>query len=229
MGSVLTSFSPLWPGALVPAALLLASLTLLGGGSLAAQEEVRLSAGDSVRVDGEVVGRILSIDGPTMVVISHEAPRCRAGQAHDEAPICDPAPLVRHTFGFDDVVVEQRVEKPHLVLRTIGGGVLGAAAFGVAGYFLGPVVGFGTVEGCLEGASISGCATGEPQYTAEKLESLQRASDQKWGSIFFGLIGGTATAVLANKLSVGWVRVQPVMSVDPKDPWGMSVSVPTPR
>lgn len=213
----------------MPAALLLASLTLLGGGSLVAQEEVRLFAGDSIRVDGEIVGRILSIEGPTMVVISRETPRCRAGEAHGEAPVCDPAPLVRHTLAVDDVVVEQRMEKPHLMLRTIGGGVLGAAAFGVGGYFLGPVVGFGTVEGCLEGASNTECATGEPRYTPEKLESVQRTSDQKWGAIFFGLIGGTATAVLVNKLSVGWVRVQPVMSVDPEDPWGMSVTIPAPR
>lgn len=204
-------------------------LTLVGGAPLAAQEEVRLFAGDSIRVDGEIVGRILSIEGPTMVVISREAPRCRAGQAHGEAPICDPAPLVRHTLAVEEVVIERRMEKPNLMLRTLGGGVLGAAAFGAAGYFLGPSVGFGRVAGCVENSSAAQCATGEPRYTAEKLESLQRSSDQKWGAVFFGLIGGTATAVLVNKLSVGWVRIQPVMSVDPADPWGLSVALPAPR
>lgn len=216
-------------GALVPAVLFSASLILLVRGPLAAQEEVRLFAGDSIRVDGEIVGRILSIEGPTMTVISREAPRCRAGQGHGEAPVCDPAPLVRHTLAMDEVVIERRMEKPNLMLRTIGGGVLGAAAFGAVGYFLGPSVGFGTVEGCLENASTISCATGEPRYSEEKLESLQRASDQKWGTIFFGLIGGTATAVLVNKLSVGWVRIQPVMSVDPDNPWGLSASMPAPR
>lgn len=164
-----------------------------------------------------------------MVVISREAPRCRAGQAHGEAPICDPAPLVRHTLAVEEVVIERRMEKPNLMLRTLGGGVLGAAAFGAAGYFLGPSVGFGRVAGCVENSSAAQCATGEPRYTAEKLESLQRSSDQKWGAVFFGLIGGTATAVLVNKLSVGWVRIQPVMSVDPADPWGLSVALPAPR
>ena len=189
---------------------------------------MRLFAGDSVRVDGEIVGRILSIEGSNMVVISREAPRCRAGQAHGEAPVCDPAPLVRHTMDVGDVVIEQRVEKPNLMLRTIGGGLLGAAAFGTAGWFFGPSIGFGRVEGCIQGASNITCATGEPRYTAEKLESLQKESDQQKGALFFGVIGGTATAVLVNKLSQGWVRVQPVMSVDPAaESWGLSVSIPS--
>jgi hypothetical protein len=225
----LTSSSLRRLGALVPTLLISAVLTLLAGGPLGAQEEVRLHAGDSIRVDGDIVGRILSIDGPTMVLISREAPRCRAGQGHGEAPICDPAPLVRHTLAVDEVVIERRMEKPNLMLRTVGGGVLGAAAFGTVGYFLGPSVGFGTVEGCLENSSTISCGTGEPRYSAEELESLQLASDRKWGTIFFGLIGGTATAVLVNKLSVGWVRIQPVMAVDPENPWGLGVSVPAPR
>ena len=211
------------------AALVPALLALLAGAPLAAQEEVRLFAGDSVRVDGRIVGRILSVDGSNLVVISREAPRCRAGQAHGEAPVCDPAPLVRHTLDLNEVVIEERREAPHLMLRTIGGGILGAAAFGTAGYFFGPSIGFGRVDGCLVTDSNIDCATGETRYTADELAARQKRSDQRKGAFFFGVIGGSATAVLVNKLSVGWVRVQPVVSVDSASPWGLNVSVPAPR
>ncbi|NIQ59491.1 MAG: hypothetical protein GWN71_40955, partial [Gammaproteobacteria bacterium] len=70
---------------------------------VSAQEPVRLSAGDSIRVDGEIVGTILNINGPMMTVLSREAPRCRAGEMHGDAPICDPAPLIRHTVSLEEV------------------------------------------------------------------------------------------------------------------------------
>lgn len=193
---------------------------------MAGQEAVRLSAGDSIRVDREVVGRILSITGPTMTVVSREAPRCRAGEMHGDRPICDPAPLVRHTWDIGDVVIERRAEKSHLMLRTLAGGVLGAGAFGAAGYFLGPNVGFGRVEGCLLGDSNITCKTGEQRYTQDEIDRRQKASDQKRGAFFFGVIGGTATAILINKLSVGWVRIEPVLSAAQDDPWGLSVTIP---
>ena len=216
--------------ALVQLALVCAALPLFPGSALEAQQQVRLSAGDSVRVDGEIVGRILFIDGPDMVVVSREAPRCRAGQMHGEAAVCDPAPLVRHEMKLEEVVIERRIRSSNLTLRTIGGGLLGAAAFGAAGWLIGPSVGFGRVEGCLEAGGSTGCAAGEPRYTADELESLQRKSDQKKGALFFGALGGTATAVLVNRLSQGWVRVEPVMSVDPAGgTWGLGLSLPAPR
>lgn len=188
---------------------------------------MRLSAGDSIRVDGEIVGRVLSITGPSMTVVSREAPRCRAGQMHGDAPICDPAPLIRRTMEVDDVIIERRSEKSHLMLRTLLGGVVGAGAFGAAGYFIGPGVGFGQVDGCLTGSSNIICKNGEPRYTSQdEIDRLQKSSDQKKGAFFFGVIGGTATAILVNKLSVGWVRIQPIVSAGEDDPWGLSVSVP---
>lgn len=205
---------------------LAATTSFLHVGALSGQELVRLSAGDSIRVDGEIVGRILSITGPNMTVVSREAPRCRAGEMHGDRPICDPAPLVRHTMDLGNVVVERRAEKSHLMLRTFAGGLLGAGAFGTAGYFLGPSVGFGQVEGCLINSSNISCRTGEQRTTQEDIDRRQKASDQKWGAIFFGVIGGTATAILVNKLSVGWVRIEPILSAGEEDPWGLSVSVP---
>ena len=205
----------------------MAPLVLVTG--VSGQESVRLSAGDSIRVDGEIVGTVLSITGPTMTVVSREAPRCRAGLMHGDAPICDPAPLVRHTMDLQNVVVERRAERSHLMLRTIGGGLLGAGAFGAVGYFIGPSIGFGRVDGCLINDSNISCSTGERRYTQEEIDARQLSSDQKWGTVFFGLIGGTATGILVNKLSKGWVRIEPIMSVGEEDPWGLSVTVPTGR
>lgn len=190
---------------------------------MVAQEAVRLFAGDSVRVDGEIVGRILNIEGPTMVVISHEAPRCRAGERHGEAPICDPAPLVRHTLDMGEVTIERRLEQSHFMTRTVVGGILGAGAFGAIGYFIGPEIGFGRVDGCL--INSFSCATGEVRYTQEQIDARQKASDQKRGALFFGVIGGTATAVLVTRLSKGWVRIQPIVAVG-NEPWGLGFSVP---
>jgi hypothetical protein len=217
----LTSTLQRLTAAAVPA--LFAVLPFAGGGA-GAQEAVRLFAGDSVRVDGDIVGRILNIEGPTIVVISREKPRCRAGERHGEAPICDPAPLVRHTMDVGEVSIERRMEKPHLMLRTMVGGILGAGAFGTAGYFIGPEIGFGRVEGCVMGGS--DCSTGEPRYTQEKIDALQKASDHKKGAFFFGVIGGTATAILVNRLSKGWVHIQPVVAVGNSEPWGLSFSMP---
>ncbi|NNF13430.1 MAG: hypothetical protein HKN72_09410 [Gemmatimonadetes bacterium] len=219
------------PRRLSPAARVLLALAatwpLLHAGALSGQESVRLSAGDSIRVDGEIVGRILSITGPNMTLVSREAPRCRAGEMHGDRPICDPAPLIRHSMDLGDVVIERRAEKSHLMLRTLAGGVLGAGAFGAAGYFIGPSVGFGRVEGCLLNDSNITCKTGEQRYTQEEIDRRQEASDHKWGAIFFGVIGGTATGILVNKLSVGWVRIQPILSAGEEDPWGLSVTIPS--
>lgn len=210
-----------------------ASVALIGlavtSGGVVAQDAVRLSAGDSVRVGGVIVGRVLNIDGPTMTVVSRAAPRCRAGEMHGEGPICDPAPLVRHTMNLDEVVIERRSRKSHLGLRTLGGGLVGASAFGAVGYLVGPSIGFGNIDGCVIGRSRLGCRADEPRYSEEELLSRQRSSDQWKGAFMFGMIGGTAAAILANKLSQGWVRVEPAVTVGGDDPWGVGVRLPMPR
>lgn len=193
-----------------------------------AQQAATLSAGDSIRVDGEIVGRVLSIDGRAMYVVSREAPRCRAGLMHGDAPICDPSPIVRHTVSLDEVTVERRMAKSHLTLRMLAGGVLGAAALGVVGYALGPELGFGRVDGCVEGGH-SLCRSGDSRYTEDEYAALQRRADQRKGAFFFGVLGGTGGAVLARKLSVGWVRIEPIISAGPSEPWGLGFTVPAIR
>ncbi|NIQ59490.1 MAG: hypothetical protein GWN71_40950, partial [Gammaproteobacteria bacterium] len=67
------------------------------------------------------------------------------------------------------------------MLRTIGAGMLGAAAFGTVGYFIGPEIGFGRVQGCVLEDLTTGCSTGEPIYTPEELAARQKTADQKRG------------------------------------------------
>lgn len=213
----------------IRAAWIVAALLVALAPVLNAQEAVRLFAGDSIRVDGQIIGRVLSIEGRVMNVVSHEAPRCRAGLMHGDPAICDPAPLVRHTMNLDEVSIERRMRKPHFALRTVVGGLVGAAGFGFAGYVIGPEIGFGRVSGCVAGTTINGCSTGETRYTPEELDARQKRSDQMKGALFFGVIGGSATVVVARKLSNGWVRIEPVVVAGPDESWGLSFSVPTGR
>jgi len=206
-----------------------ALLLLLHAGTVAAQEEARLSAGDSIRVDGVMVGTVLNISGPVMTVVTRSAPRCRAGEMHGDAPICDPAPLVRHTMNLEEVTIERRLPKSRLNLRTIAGGVIGGAAFAAAGHAFGPTIGFGRVQGCLVSDSNITCSTGEQRYEPDVLAARQKKSDQEKGMVFFGLIGGTATAILVRKLSVGWVRISPTIAVGGDEPWGLSFTLPASR
>jgi len=205
------------------------AVVLLATGSArsAAQSEGRLCAGDSVRVDGTLVGSVLAIDGPRLIVVSRGKPRCRAGEGHGDAPICDPAPLLRREVNLgDDVLIERRAPKGNVNLRTLLGAVIGTAAFGTVGYFLGPAVGFGSVPGCPTDTGVPSTNCSGPLYAREELESLQRSQDQRRGAFFFGLIGGTATAIFTRKLSVGWIRFEPTIPADSDDPWGLALSVP---
>lgn len=185
-----------------------------------------LLAGDSVRIDGDLVGRVLSIEGPNLVVVSRGEPRCRAGEMHGDAPICDPAPLIRREMDVNDVQIERRSQKSHLNLRTIGGGILGAAAFGAAGYFIGPEIGFGKIDGCVDSSESSVQCSPANRIPRDEFERRQLEADQRRGALFFGAIGGSLTAILARKLSVGWVEVQPAVPMTPDEAWGVSVSVP---
>lgn len=207
-------------------ALSVACLTL-GVSSLVGQERTRILAGDSVRVDGDFVGRVLSVDGPALTVVSRAVPRCRAGLMHTEAAICDPSPLIRRTMNVDEVVIERRMEKGNVGMRTIVGGLLGAAAFGAAGYLIGPSVGFGQVDACMTTELL--CPAEKPRYSPDDLAAKQRSHDQIRGLLFFGVIGGTATAVLAKKLAVGWVRIEPLVAPAADAPLGLGFTVPASR
>jgi hypothetical protein len=144
---------------------------------------------------------------------------------HGDAPICDPAPLIRREMSVQAVVIERRTQKAHINLRTIIGGLVGAAAFGVAGYYVGPSIGFGKIQGCVSlPDSYIQCAPGE-EIPADEFTKRQLQADQRRGVLFFGAIGGSFAAILARKLSVGWVHVQPTVPMAPVDPWGVSVTI----
>jgi hypothetical protein len=205
---------------------LLAALVLSAfAPDLAAQSAGDLLAGDSVRVDGVLIGRVIRVDGTVATVMSREKPRCRAGEMHGDAPICDPAPVIRREIDLSRSTVELRTEKGSRNTRTLVGGLLGAAAFGAAGYLIGPSVGFGKVDGCLVASATTGCLA-EDVVPADVLEARQRSADQKKGALFFGVIGGTATAIFARKLSAGWMMLEPVVPMHPDDPWGLRVEFP---
>jgi hypothetical protein len=215
------------PAPLGPALLILFALLAPGRGEAAAQaERVQLFAGDSIRIDGTTIASVLAIDGNRLVAISRAKPRCRAGERHGEAPICDPAPAIRQDVDLREVTIEKRAPKGNVNRRTIVGGVLGGAAFATVGYLIGPSIGFGKVPGweCVEVTNPIGCPGGP--VPRDEYERRQKAQDQKRGAFFFGVIGGSATAIFARKLSVGWVRIEPVVPVSPAETWGVTFSMP---
>lgn len=208
-----------------------ASLVLLGA-TFDAQAQndaettpaLALFAGDSVRVNGSVVGRVLSVEGNYFTLMSRGKPVCRAGQMHGDAPICDPAPMQRQTLALDEVSLERRATKSNPGLWMLGGGALGSAVFGALGYAIGPSVGFGKVDSCTAEGTDTYCLN---PISREELDAEQSTRDQRRGVFFFGLVGGTFTAIMARKLTVGWVRINPTVPVSDEDGWGMSFTVPS--
>ena len=182
-----------------------------------------LLAGDSVRVNGAIGGRVLSVEGNTFTLLSRGKPVCRAGEMHGEAPICDPAPIQRRTLLFEEVSLERRMEKGNPAMWTLGGGVIGGGVFAALGYFIGPVVGFGKVPGCTAQESNTYCVN---PISKSELDAQQKVRDQRRGAFFFGVVGGTFAAVMARKLSVGWVEFTPTAPLRSNEGWGMSVTVP---
>jgi len=209
-----------------------AALTVLGCAAAGAEAQTAdqttpatgLFAGDSVRVNGDVVGRVLSVEGNFFTLLSRGKPVCRAGEMHGDAPICDPAPMRRETLALDEVTLERRTTKGSPGMWMLGGAVLGGAAFSALGYAIGPSVGFGKVDACTSSESNTYCVN---PVSREELDVLQEARDQRRGALFFGLVGGTFSAVMARKLSVGWVQINPTMPVRPEEGWGMSVTLPS--
>jgi hypothetical protein len=208
--------------------LLLCAISLLGSAPhLAGQEATsELFAGDSVRVDGVLVGRVLRVEGSTATVLSREKPKCRAGEGHGDAPICDPAPVIRRDIDLRYSTVERRMQKGNVTKRTAVGGVLGAVAFGALGYVVGPSIGFGKVDGCVPVPGSAIPCDPDDVVPADELEARQKQSDQRRGALFFGVVGGTASAILARKLSTGWVRFEPALPVGEGEPWGLTVVIP---
>jgi hypothetical protein len=90
---------------------------------------------------------------------------------------------------------------------------------------IGPSIGFGKVDGCLIASATTGCLA-QDVVPADVLEARQRRSDQTKGALFFGVIGGTATAIFARKLSSGWVTLEPAVPMHPDDTWGLRVEIP---
>lgn len=124
------------------------------------------------------------------------------------------------------VNIERRMQKDHLTVRTLVGGLIGAAAFGVAGYYIGPEFGFGKVDGCVEVSETALCTN---PIERDELARRQKIADQRKGVLFFGVIGGSFAAIMARKLSVGWVQIQPSIPVAPTEPWTLSFEIPTAR
>ena len=205
---------------------LLAALLLFGMREASAQSEsVQLFAGDSIRIDGSTIASVVTVEGSRLITVRRAKPRCRAGERHGEAPICDPAPLIREEVDLERAIIEKRAAKGNVDVRTLVGGVVGGAAFAAAGYLLGPAVGFGKVPQweCLEIENPIACPAGP--VARDEYESIQRARDQKRGALFFGVIGGSAVAIVTRKLSVGWIRVDPLIPAAPAEAWGVNVSV----
>ena len=206
---------------------LLAVLLVVGARPTSAQSgSVQLFAGDSIRIDGSTIASVVTLEGTRLTTARRAKPRCRAGERHGEAPICDPAPLIREEVDIGRALIEKRAAKGNVNRRTLVGGVVGSAAFAAFGYVLGPAVGFGKVAQweCLEIENPIACPSGP--VSRDEYESIQRAQDQKRGALFFGAIGGSAVAIFTRKLSVGWVRIDPVIPVSSSDPWGVNLSVP---
>ncbi|MCH1572242.1 MAG: hypothetical protein L7S64_12925 [Longimicrobiales bacterium] len=205
-------------------ALLASSIDAKGQSDSQASSALALFAGDSVRVNGSVVGRVLSVEGNYFTLISRGKPLCRAGQMHGDAPICDPAPMQRQTLALDEVSLERRATKSNQGLWTFGGAALGTAVFGALGYAIGPSVGFGKVDSCTAEGTDTYCLN---PVSREQLDAEQTMRDQRRGAFFFGLVGGTFTAIMARKFTVGWVRIDPTVPARAADGWGMSFTVPS--
>ena len=88
----------------------------------------------------------------------------------------------------------------------------------------GPSVGFGKVDSCTAEGTDTYCLN---PVSREQLDAEQTMRDQRRGAFFFGLVGGTFTAIMARKFTVGWVRIDPTVPARAEDGWGMSFTVPS--
>jgi hypothetical protein len=179
------------------------ALTLILGGSaaaVAAQAPDRLARGDLIRIDAEVVGRVLSVSDGQIEVLP--------GTAELSEPRPDTARISR-----DGTVIE----------RAAGGGpqtglgaAIGALAFGAVGAALGPKMGWGSERTC-SGINIFGCTS----YTAEE-------DARQTGMLVFGLVGAGLGALIGASLPYRWAEVAPVARSNGGMGWSFALAIPWP-
>lgn len=213
----------------VPRAALIAGLALLlPAAPVAAQnggDAGELAPGEVVRIDGDVVGTLMAIDDARLTILTEGKPRCWPGISHGEAPRCDPAPSVRQVVDWRTSTVERHDGERSYARRTIVGFLVGVAVGAPAGWLTGPALGYGGIDACVQ-ETTNFCADPIPRAEAD---AQQRSQDQRRGALFFGVIGGTAGAIIARRLADEWVEVRPPASLRSDDPWSVAVRLPLDR
>ena len=173
------------------ALLLIAHAPLTAQGQQLAGRTDPFSQGELVRIDSQIVGRVLSQRGGQLTVALGRSD-LRIGRSD--------------TIGvsIDSVSIE----------RPIGGGphpgwgaLLGGLGFGVLGYFMGPELGWGSHAGI--GCPFDGCY---PRTPAE----LKRDARGE-GVLFFGLAGAGLGFLIGRALPYKWQQASPspALSIQP--------------
>lgn len=184
-----------------------------------AQDTDRLEVGETVRVNGSFVGRVVAVDGTDVTVFGQGPPNCTAGVYHGDGAICTPAPTERQTVDIRVARVERPATKAGRTKRILVGAVLGGAAGAAGGYALGPVLGMGGLSTCVGSGRFRKCGH---EYTPA---DVQHASDQRRGALFLGVVGATVGGLIANELIADWARVEPLVSPAPAAGVGLEVHV----
>ena len=190
------------------------------GASAQIQTVDDLNAGDSIRVDGVLTGRVLSNVNGMLVLVGRAAPKCTTGVHIGEAPVCDPAPSERHELDPHVVSVERWEPGRSSLFKMIGAVLVGGTGGALLGRAIGPALGLGKVDGCVN-------ITGDLHCTnpRDDFEEAQLASDLQRGTIFGGILGATISAVVAKKLINNWVAVAPPRGDGVDSGWTVSKSI----
>jgi len=199
-----------------------ASCWWLAATSARAQSTDGLEVGETVRINGDFVGRVVAVDVPDLTVFGQGEPTCTAGIYHGEAAICSPAPMEQQTVDMTAVTVERAVTDAGRTRALLIGAVIGGVVGAGAGYAIGPVLGFGRLSTCVETNGLETCSS------ANTPPEVQRASDQWRGTAFLGFVGATVGGLLANALSDEWVTVRAAPGSGDDPAWGVALSLPVP-
>jgi len=204
-----------------------ASLSLAPGSALAqATEDLEvaetdLEVGETVRVDGAFVGRVVAVEDTDLTVFGQGPPTCTAGIYHGESAICTSAPMERQTVDMSVVTVERAVTGAGRTRGLLVGAVVGGVAGAGAGYAIGPVLGFGRLSTCVDRNGLETCSY------VNTPPDVQRSSDQWRGTVFLGFVGATIGALLANALVDDWITVRPPGRAAGDDAgWSFELAVP---
>lgn len=181
-----------------------------------------LTPGEVVRIDRETVGTLMAIEEARLTILTEGKQRCWPGISHGEGPRCDPAPSIRQVVDWRTSTVERQDTEQSFTLRTIVGFLAGAAAGAPIGYLTGPSLGYGGISGCADDMAVR---CDDPLPRAE-YDARQRSQDQRRGALFFGVIGGTAGAIVARRLADEWVEVHPPASLMGDGSWTVGLRVP---